>query len=60
MLASILPYALTWHWHVTGRISSTLFIRGNIVATVWLLTLTLITTLVPLWLGSRSLKRREY
>jgi ABC-2 type transport system permease protein len=60
MLGSILPYALTWHWHVTGRISSALFIRGNIWATAWLLTLTLATTLIPLWLGSRSLKRREY
>ena len=60
MLAAILPYALIWHWHVIGRIVDTQFVRGNLAATLWLLALTLVTTLVPLWLGSLSLKRREY
>jgi ABC-2 type transport system permease protein len=60
MLASILPYAVTWHWRMTGRIGATQFIHGNVAATAWLLVLTLATTLLPLWLGSRSLKRREY
>ncbi|MEI6150324.1 MAG: hypothetical protein WCS01_14585 [bacterium] len=60
MLASLTPYALIWHWQVTGRIGSTQFIRGNVAATLWLLTLTLATTVIPLWLGSRHLKRREY
>ena len=60
MLAAIMPYALAWHWHVMGRIGDAQFIRGNLAATLWLLALTLVTTLVPLWLGSRSLKRREY
>jgi ABC-2 type transport system permease protein len=60
MLASIFPYALIWHWHLIGRLGTTQFIRGNLAATIWLLALTLVTTLLPLWLGSRSLKRREY
>lgn len=60
MLAAIMPFALTWHWHVTGRIGTPLFLHGNIAAALWLGGLTLVTTLVPLWLGSRSLKRREY
>lgn len=60
MLALIVPFALVWHGATTGRLTETHFVQGNILATVWLLLLTLLGTLLPLWLGVCSLKRREY
>jgi ABC-2 type transport system permease protein len=60
MLASIMPFALVWHWETSGRLSARQFIEGNIAATLWLLVITLLGTFLPLWLGIRSLKRREY
>lgn len=60
MLASIAPFGLVWHWHVQGKITETAFIRGNLTATAWLVALTLVTTILPLWMGARNLARREY
>jgi ABC-2 type transport system permease protein len=60
MLAAILPYALVWHGHVTGVLTETAFVRGNILASAWLCVLTFLATALPLWLGLRSLQRREY
>ena len=60
MLTSILPFGLLWHWHLQGRISDTVFVRGNLAAAAWLGILTLLATVIPLWLGARSLARREY
>ena len=60
MLALIVPFALVWHGAITGRLTDAHFVQGNILATAWLLLLTLLGTLLPLQLGVRSLKRREY
>lgn len=60
MIASIFPFALAWHWRVAGRIDAAQFSRASVAATLWLVALTLASTIVPLWLGSRSLRRREY
>jgi ABC-2 type transport system permease protein len=60
MLAAILPFGLVWHWHVMLRIGPATFLRGNLLAAAWLVALTALTTAVPLWIGQRSLKNREY
>jgi ABC-2 type transport system permease protein len=60
MLACIVPFGLIWHWHVMGRITEKAFIHANILSTVWLVVITLLATLIPLWLGIRNLSRREY
>lgn len=60
MLAVILPFGFTWHSHVTGRLGVTDFQHANLFSAVWLLLLTVLITVIPLALGSRSLNRREY
>lgn len=60
MLAAILPYGLAWHWHTLGRISDAQLALANLLATAWLLVLTVTATLTPLAIGLRSLRRREY
>ncbi len=60
MLLIIMPFALIWHWHTTSGFAGPLFYRANIMATLWVVGLTAITITVPLWLGIRSLKNREY
>jgi len=60
MLASIVPFGLIWHWHVLGRITDKAFIHGNILSALWLVTITILATIIPLWLGIRNLSRREY
>lgn len=60
MLACIIPFGLTWHWHVMDRITDKAFLMGNIISAVWLLTITVSATIIPLWLGARNLARREY
>lgn len=60
MLASIIPFGLIWHWHVMGRITEKAFLHANILSALWLVAITLLATLIPLWLGIRNLSRREY
>lgn len=60
MLAAIVPFGLVWHAHEMGTVSTLFFQRANIAAAVWLTLISVITTLVPLRIGARSLARREY
>lgn len=60
MLGAILPFGLIWHWHVTGILADILFTRALLGATAWVLILSTLATVLPLWLGLRSLKHREY
>ncbi len=60
MLAVIVPFGVTWHGHLTGRIGPALFRTANLVSAGWLVLLTILFTVVPLALGTRSLARREY
>lgn len=60
MLSIILPFGLIWHWHVVGGFTGEPFDRANIYAAVWGLTLSAATITIPLWLGIRSLRHREY
>jgi ABC-2 type transport system permease protein len=60
MVGVILPFGLVWHWHASVPIGSGLFLKANLIAATWGLGLTSATVAVPLWLGIRSLKHREY
>lgn len=60
MLSVILPFGLIWHWHVTSGFSGPSFHQANWIAAVWVLLLSTATICIPLWLGIRSLKHREY
>ncbi len=60
MLSVILPFGLIWHWHVTSGFSGLAFQRANGLAILWVALLSLTTICIPLWLGIRSLKHREY
>jgi ABC-2 type transport system permease protein len=60
MLAAILPFAFVFHLHTMGRLGD-LELRGSLVlAGVWLLAITMLTTFIPLRLGAHSLARREF
>lgn len=60
MLGVIIPFGLIWHGHVTGGISGEHFRRANLYAGLWVLMLSTATITLPLWLGIRSLRHREY
>ena len=45
---------------VLGTITGSLFIRANLYATAWVVALSAATITIPLWLGIRSLRNREY
>ncbi len=60
MLATIVPFGIAWHGHVTGRIGTATFLHANLYSAAWLLLLTILITAIPLALGSHSLNRREY
>lgn len=60
MAGIILPFGLVWHWHASGIIGGSFFLKANLAAAAWGLGLTSATLAIPLWLGIRSLKHREY
>jgi ABC-2 type transport system permease protein len=60
MLSVIVPFGFAWHGQVTGRIGADTFLRLNLGSALWLVLLTVLITVIPLALGSRSLNRREY
>jgi ABC-2 type transport system permease protein len=60
MLGAILPFGLIWHWRVSEGLADTLFIKANLIAGLWVILLTVLMVSIPLWLGIRSLKNREY
>jgi ABC-2 type transport system permease protein len=60
MLASILPFGILFHFHSLQQISPQQFRTGLKFASVWLILLTILTTTLPLWLGLRSLEKRDY
>ena len=60
MLGVILPFGLLWHWRISEGLADTLFIRANLAAALWVVILSAATIAIPLWLGIKSLKNREY
>ncbi|MEI6788662.1 MAG: hypothetical protein WCL49_09315, partial [bacterium] len=60
MLGAILPFGLIWHWRASAGLADTLFIKANLIAGLWVILLSGLMVSLPLWLGIRSLKNREY
>lgn len=60
MLAAILPFGLVFHAHLSHRIGLGRLHAGLGLSFAWLLVLTLATVILPLWIASRSLRRREF
>ena len=60
MISAILPFGLVLHLHTVHRFSPHLLTRYMLLSGSWLVLITLAATLIPLWLGVRSLTRREF
>jgi ABC-2 type transport system permease protein len=60
MLAAIFPFALLFHLFYRERITDAMLHRGLAWAALWLVAITLATTVLPLYAGYRSLRRRDY
>jgi ABC-2 type transport system permease protein len=59
MFGAILPFAAAFHLFFLDRLGSGVLRAWLVAATVWLLVLTVVATVVPLRLGWRSLQRRD-
>ncbi len=59
MLAAILPFAFIFHLRL-GGMSYRHYVIAATLGGVWLLVITCAATAIPLFLGLRSLKNREY
>jgi ABC-2 type transport system permease protein len=60
MLGAILPFGLIWHWRASEGLADSLLIKANLIAGLWVILLSSLMVSLPLWLGIRSLKNREY
>jgi ABC-2 type transport system permease protein len=60
MLGAILPFALVFHFFTIHRFGTRLLMRYLLMSGSWLLLITVAATAIPLWLGVRSLTRREF
>jgi ABC-2 type transport system permease protein len=60
MAVVILPCAIPFHFLNLGKIGPTTLYRTLGIVGPAIVVLTLLTTILPLWLGLRSLQRREY
>jgi ABC-2 type transport system permease protein len=60
MLGAILPFALVFRLHTVHRFSPHILTRYMLLSGSWLVLITLAATAIPLWLGVRSLTRREF
>lgn len=60
MLAAILPFAVLFHLRAVGALQASAARLWLLPAVGWLVLLTAAVTCLPLWIGARSLARREY
>jgi ABC-2 type transport system permease protein len=60
VLAAILPFALAQHLEITEAIGGSTVVQVQLLCWAWLASLTAATTAMPLTLGIRSLRRRDY
>ena len=60
MIAAILPFGLLYHGYTIGQVSLPALRQGWMIAVVWLLGITAVTTLLPLAAGRQHLMTREY
>lgn len=60
IVAAIMPFAVTFHWIALKTLSSGMLTRCLTFAAGWLAALTILAVHVPLAVGLRSLRNREY
>lgn len=60
IMAAIIPFGFLCHEHIMGNISRPWFITGIFLGGGWLAIITILTTLLPLIAGRRSLMAGEY
>jgi ABC-2 type transport system permease protein len=60
MLASIVPFAVLFHLRFMKAVTRAQLRQGIVVVSGWLVFLTVLSVAVPLWLGIRSLQRRDF
>lgn len=60
MLVSILPYSVAFHWRLSGKIGSIAFHKYLLLSTAWLIAITAAAAIIPMILGNRSLKHRDF
>jgi ABC-2 type transport system permease protein len=60
MLSAILPFALCFHLNATGILSGSDFRFALLIASVFVTGLTVVTTVLPLHFGIRSLNSRDF
>lgn len=57
---AVFPFGFLFHFRFVGRIAESELQRGLVAASLWVVLITLLATLLPLFLGAKSLKNREY
>jgi ABC-2 type transport system permease protein len=57
---AVFPFGLLFHFRYMGRLGEHELQQGLVVASLWVVLLTLLATFIPLFLGGRSLRSREY
>ena len=57
---TMFPFAFVFQLYYRGYLSPEMFVHALMLGGAWLVGITLAAVLVPLWLGLRSLMKREY
>lgn len=60
LLLAIFPYGMAFHYRLIGKLSLSGFHTSIAAASAWLLVLTASTTAMPLYLGARSIRNRDF
>lgn len=60
MLAAIFPFGFVFHLHFIQKINLSQLHQGLLLSGVWLFVITVAATVIPLWLGNKSLQSREF
>ena len=60
IFAAVLPFGVVSHAHLNGRLADSRYLFLLAALCVYVVLLTLVTVLVPLYLGRRSLAAKEY
>ncbi len=60
MLLSIIPFGIIFHLGSIGQLSPSHLSTSLKLASLWLIILTTLTTIIPMWLGLRSMQNRDY
>jgi ABC-2 type transport system permease protein len=60
LISAIFPFGIVFHLHLGHQLDLAHLHRGVFLSFLWLCVLTLVATIVPLWIGRNSLRKREF